>query len=285
MPPTPPKRLPDRCEDSHKGDYGRVVLIGGSQSMAGAIALSGMAALRSGAGLVTIGSPSSAAPIVASFDACYMTHSLAEDGDGLIAAGADTQVAALAEKATSLGIGPGLGRSAAIDRLVAHWYGEFEPPMVVDADGLNALAEVGLESLYPRGTRILTPHPGEFRRLTGQEFSSRAEMEKSAAQFALQHNLLLVLKGSGTIITNGQRTLRNSTGNAGMATGGAGDVLTGIIAALIAQVSDVFDAVQLAVHIHGSAGDLAAERLGHIALTAADICRSLPEAFCRHQQS
>ena len=189
-----------------------------------------------------------------------MTHWLPEDADGMVASSAHDQVAALAEKATVLGIGPGLGRSAAIDRLLANWYEQFEMPVVVDADGLNALAEVGLPN-SPPGPRILTPHPGEFQRLIGREISDRREMERLASQFALQKNLILVLKGTGTIITDGPRTARNTTGNPGMATGGTGDVLTGIIAALVGQVPDMFDAVQLAVHIHGLAGDIAAEEL------------------------
>lgn len=233
---------------------------------------------------MNIAAPVSSAPIVASFDPCYMTHWLPEDADGMVASSAHDQVAALAEKATVLGIGPGLGRSAAIDRLLANWYEQFEMPVVVDADGLNALAEVGLPN-SPPGPRILTPHPGEFQRLIGREISDRREMERLASQFALQKNLILVLKGTGTIITDGPRTARNTTGNPGMATGGTGDVLTGIIAALVGQVPDMFDAVQLAVHIHGLAGDIAAEELGQVSMTALDICHSLPKAFCRFRQS
>jgi NAD(P)H-hydrate epimerase len=277
---TPLPRLPERRPESHKGDYGRALLIGGSQGMSGAIALAGMAALRSGAGLVTLAVPRAVQDVVASFNPSYMTRGLADDGERLDAAAAD-EVLALAEGMTVVALGPGLGRSSAITELVARLYREIKLPMIVDADALFALAEEKDVVHAPGGPRILTPHPGEFARLTGASAenvgSSRSE---AAAKLAAGLPLtVVVLKGHRTVVADRAQVSVNATGNPGMATGGSGDVLTGVITALVGQGLAPFDAARLGVHLHGLAGDLAAEQLGQASLIASDLVDFLPAAF------
>jgi ADP-dependent NAD(P)H-hydrate dehydratase len=158
---------------------------------------------------------------------------------------------------------------------------------VFDADALNALASLdgGLPRRETSGNapRVLTPHPGEFARLIGRHIEDRAEQQRAAEQFAAEHNLVVVLKGAGTIITDGRQTAINDTGNPGMATGGTGDVLTGIIAGMLCQGLVAFDAARVAVHVHGRAGDLAAAALGQISLIASDLIDHLPAAFLSYQ--
>lgn len=288
IPPALP-RLPVRSANSHKGDFGRILLVGGSLGMAGSISLAGMAALRSGAGLVRIASAKSATPIIATFDPCYMTVGLPEDAHGQIQTPADALVDH-ANWSSVMGIGPGLGQSAEVTWLVRDLVAKYHQPLVVDADGLNALAECP-EISFGSNQVVLTPHPGEFRRLleAGHGESelqtigppSETDQEAAAMSFAQRHNVVLVLKGNRTIITDGRSLYRNTTGNPGMATGGSGDVLTGVVSAMLAHGLEALQAARLAVHIHGLAGDLAAESLGQISMTARDIVDFLPQAFGR----
>jgi NAD(P)H-hydrate epimerase len=287
----PLPQLPARRADSHKGDFGRALLVGGSRGMSGAIALAGRAALRSGAGLVTLAVPNVIQPVVASLEPSYMTHGLADDGWRFDPA-ATAEIAALASSATAVALGPGLGRSTALSELVQRLFREIAQPMVVDADALFALAERPQALAVAGGPRILTPHPGEFARLTRQTYDPTRRLE-SASYFA--HRLgeaasaaglaahmpptILVLKGHGTIVTDGSQASINQTGNPGMATGGSGDVLTGIITALLCQGLAPFDAARLGVHVHGLAGDLAAGELGQVSMIASDLIENLPRAF------
>jgi NAD(P)H-hydrate epimerase len=283
---TPLPRLAPRRADSHKGDYGRALLIGGSRGMSGAIALAGMATLRSGAGLVTLAVPNSIQDVVAAYDPCFMTHGLQKD-DGQIGVANVKAVIEFAASATAVALGPGLGRREGLTDLVHRLYREITIPMVVDADALFALAdtpvqlEVQVTLDGTGGPRILTPHPGEFARLTGKvpETSERVVAAAALAQRDSSGRTIVVLKGHGTIVTDGQRHSINQTGNPGMATGGTGDVLTGIITGLLCQGLSPFDAARLGVHVHGLAGDLAAEELGQLSLIASDIIGFLPEAF------
>ncbi|MCA9247903.1 MAG: NAD(P)H-hydrate dehydratase [Planctomycetales bacterium] len=272
--------LPPRKPESHKGDYGRVLLIGGSRGMAGSISLSAMAALRGGAGLVKVAVPSVCQDLVAGFEPSYMTVGLAADESGRIAAEARDQIIASAKEATVLAIGPGLGRSAALDELVAWLYRVIPKPMVLDADALNALANQ-LDVLPHAGAaRLLTPHPGEFARLVGSQAESLEARRAQAFELAARsERLVVVLKGHHTFVTDGKTTATGSTGNPGMATGGSGDVLTGLIAALLAQGMNPLDAAHLGVHLHGLAGDLAAADLGQQSLIASDLIKYLPQAF------
>ena len=276
-------QLPPRAADSHKGDFGRAVLIGGSYGMAGAISLAGMACLRSGAGLVRLAVASHTLPLVAAHDPCYMTTALSCDASGEFAVPAVIdELLAITEPATCIAVGPGLGRSEVKTRIVQHLYERVSQPLVVDADGLNALAEIAQRNGRPPahpGPRILTPHPGEFSRLANQKFDSREAQIVSAQELAKAWDVVLVLKGQYTLITDGERHEINQTGNPGMATGGSGDVLTGIITALVCQGVAPFDAAVLGCHVHGLAGDLAAVEVGQVSLIATDLINYLPPAF------
>jgi NAD(P)H-hydrate epimerase len=253
--------LARRPADSHKGMYGHVLVLAGARGMAGAAGLVGASALRSGAGLVRVASASEVTPVVATFEPSYMTYPLPQDGDGLI----DFPAAApaldrLIDQADVLAVGPGLGQSRAISAMVRWIVEEVSTPAVLDADA---------------------PHPGEFSRLTGDSIADiQADREGKAVAFARQSgNLTVVLKGNGTIVTDGRRVFVNNTGNPGMATGGAGDVLTGVIAALMGQGLPAFEAAVLGVHAHGLAGDIARQHSGVVGLIAGDIVDGLADAF------
>lgn len=274
--------IPPRERDSHKGTYGRVLLVGGSRGMAGAISLSGMAALRSGAGLVTIATPRCIQSTVAGFSPSYMTVGLADNDDTLAEVAIDPLLQ-LVVKADVVAVGPGLGRSASAKAIVQRLYVDVNKPMILDADALNALAELGTEIAPPGGPRVLTPHPGELKRLTGERVGARPSTRtKAATQLAARdasQQTVVVLKGAGTVVTDHVRYVVNTTGNPGMATGGTGDVLTGVIAALVAQGLETWSAARLGVHIHGLAGDLAANEIGPVSLVATDVIDFLPATF------
>jgi len=273
-------RLPIRENESHKGDYGRLLVIGGSRGMTGAIALCGMAALRSGAGLVYLALPQSCWNVVAVLEPSYLTIPLPDDDHGRLTESSLLELRSRRSQTDVLAIGPGLGMSSGVVNVVRECYVESTQPIVVDADAINALAAMSTLVGAHRGARILTPHPGEFRRLAGREPSREA-----VAALAAENEVVVVLKGHRTFVTDGEQAWVNGTGNPGMATGGSGDVLTGIIAALLGQGLTPFDAARLGVHVHGLSGDLAAARLGQISLTALDLVQSLPEAWVEHQQA
>lgn len=275
----PLPQLPKRRTDSHKGDYGRALLVGGSRGMAGAIGLAGMAALRSGAGLVTVGVPEPCLDTVAAFEPSYMTFPLPADACGRIAADARNELETQVMAATCVAFGPGIGRSSDLTELMGWMYHHVPTPLVIDADGLNALAQLPPALAQPGGPRILTPHPGEFRRLVGDDRLSVDECRHRAAHWAAEHGVVLVLKGHRSLVTDGQHVVENSTGNPGMATGGAGDVLTGVVTALVCQRLTPLDAAHLGVYVHGYAGDLAAQQQGETSLIASDLVRFLPSAF------
>ena len=247
--------------------------------MAGAIALAGLAALRSGAGLLSLAVPKACLDTVAGFEPSYMTVPLPADTEGRLSAAARGRLEHLAQTATAIGLGPGMGRSPQIDGLVAGLYTKLDNPLVVDADGLNALASQPDVLSRPGGPRVLTPHPGEFSRLDGVQHVDRNQSGQRAVELAGQCNAVVVLKGHQTLVTDGSQSIKNATGNPGMATGGSGDVLTGVITALIAQGLSPLDAAQLGVHLHGRAGDLAAEQFGPVSLIASDLVKFLPAAF------
>jgi NAD(P)H-hydrate epimerase len=274
----PLPQLPERAPDAHKGHFGFALIVGGSRGMTGAVALAGMAALRGGAGLVRLAVPQSCLDIVAAFEPSYMTLPLPDDPQRRIAPEAFDAIAEWTDWATVVALGPGLGRSEGLDELVGRLYRELRRPMVVDADALNALAaqpEVLAQSGAPR---ILTPHPGEFARLIGRRLSGE-EAETAAVELAARCGIIVVLKGHRTLTTDGKLRAKNATGNPGMATGGTGDVLTGLITALACQGLEPFEAAQLGVHLHGLSGDIAAADLGEVSLTASDLVEFLPDAF------
>lgn len=273
--------LPTRDPGSHKGSFGRALLVGGSRGMSGAAILMGLGGLRSGSGLVFVAVPDGIQQIVASAEPSYLTVDLPADPDGRISGDARTKIVEQVEAANAFGFGPGLGRSPGLTALSSWLYQNPSQPMVIDADGLNALAQLPEAMEAPGGPRVLTPHPGEFARLIGGEPRLVQENRPQlATQFAQRYdNMVLVLKGHQTVITDGKRTIINPTGNPGMASGGCGDVLTGIVTGLLAQGMDPFDAAWLGVYAHGLAGDLAAAELGEISLIASDLVRFLPHAF------
>ena len=275
----PLPRLAHRDPQSHKGSFGLALIVGGSRGMSGAAALAGMAALRGGAGLVRLAVPETCLETVAMFEPSYMVSPLDADAGGHIQGNARSQIERLAAKATAVALGPGLGRSSDLDSLVPRLYDEIVKPMVVDADALNALADSPDTLASPGGPRILTPHPGEFARLYGEMPRSEDQRAAAAADLAARVRAVVVLKGHGTVISDGFATFINTTGNPGMATGGSGDVLAGLIAAILCQGLAPLDAARLGVYLHGLAGDLAAQRLGQVSMIARDLVDFLPEAI------
>ncbi|MGE4001376.1 MAG: NAD(P)H-hydrate dehydratase [Planctomycetaceae bacterium] len=272
--------LPVRPDDAHKGTFGRVLVIAGGRGMSGAAILAGTAALRGGAGLVYVAAPQGIVPIVAGYEPSYLTIPLPEDADGRISESALSELRHRLPTMQAVAIGPGLGQSDGLERLVGELYASADLPLVMDADALNLLGRSPDRLANHAGPRILTPHPGEFGRLTGAAVSpDPIEREQAAFGFAAVNNVVLVLKGAGSVITDGGRITVNTTGNSGLATGGTGDVLTGVIAALLAQGMDPFAAAQLGVHVHGMAGDLAAAQTSRRGLIASDLLAGLCEAW------
>ncbi len=265
---------------SHKGDFGHLLVLAGSRGKSGAAAMAGLAALRAGAGLVTVASAASALPLIASHAPELMTEALPETGEGAVAEGAFERLAALAENKDVLAIGPGLGTHPETVALVRRLVERLPHPMVIDADGLNALA--GFPFQAAGRVRILTPHPGEMARLAG--ISTRevqADRVGVARDFAQRRQVVLVLKGYRTLVASPEGAVRvNPTGGPGLASGGAGDILTGAIAGLLAQFpAQPARAAAAGVYLHGLAGDLGAARTGEQALIATDLLKHFPRAM------
>jgi NAD(P)H-hydrate epimerase len=272
--------LAPRPADSNKGMYGRVLVVAGSRGMSGAAVLCASAALRSGAGLVEVAVPEGILPVVAGANPCYLTAGLPQTELGQLSEAAEPALLARAQLSQVIALGPGLGQSPAITALVSSVLARTTLPVVLDADGLNAMQHCNQRLKGRAAPLILTPHPGEFARLVGSDVPTvQARRQELAVRFAAEHGLVLVLKGYGTVVTDGRRVFQNTTGNAGMATGGTGDVLTGMIAALLGQHLEPFAAAQLGVHLHGLAGDLARDDLGMVSLIASDLLDFLPQAF------
>jgi ADP-dependent NAD(P)H-hydrate dehydratase / NAD(P)H-hydrate epimerase len=270
-----------RAQNSNKGLYGHVLVIAGGRGKTGAAAMAGIAALRSGAGLSTVASAASAISAIASYAPEIMTEPLAETDAGSIAMRApnDPALAAITEKKTVIAIGPGMGQHPETVQFIRSFVQESKTPMVVDADALNALAG---QKLTFAGPRIFTPHPGEMSRLTGKPI---AEIQKdrieTARAFATGHGVHLVLKGNRSVVAmpDGHVWI-NPTGSPSMATGGTGDVLTGMIAGLVAQFPNQLEnALLAAVYLHGRAGELGAEAIGEKPFMATDLFEFLPEAM------
>lgn len=278
-------RLLNRPRDSHKYDFGRVLVIGGSQPMAGAPVLAGKAALRSGAGVVELCVPDCVVSVAAGFDPCLITHGLPSDDAGCFSPDGMQAMRVLAARADVVVCGPGLGRSPGLAPMVAALWRELPQSMVVDADALYALSGLDAATLAEHaGPRILTPHAGEMGRLLGLTAGSkpdRAVLEQAAADFARRVGAVAVLKGQNSLVADGERLTHNASGNPGMATAGTGDVLSGIIAALLAQKLPPGEAARIGVWVHGLAGDAAAMVLGELALTANDLIDFLPEVWQR----
>ena len=267
-----------RSPDSHKGDYGRILIVAGSRGRTGAAHLSAVGALRSGAGLVTVATPASCQPVLSAMAPEYMTEALDESPDGLDPEGVE-RVLEMARDV--LAIGPGLGQAAATREFIRQVVDRATMPLVIDADGLNAFAGAP-EKLAGREGRdvIITPHPGEMARLVGMSTDEvQASRLEIARNFARAHHVFVVLKGHRSLIaTPDEKVFINPTGNPGMATGGTGDVLTGMIAAWLAQLLDPEAACKLGVYLHGLAGDLAEADESEVAMTSADVASHLGDA-------
>jgi len=279
-------KLPARPADAHKGLFGTVLIIAGSRGMSGAAALAGKAALRSGAGLVRVACPQGIARIVAGFEPAYTTIALPDDPQGRISEQALGCVLDAVQACDVVAMGPGIGTSHGLQTLIETLIQDSSLKLVLDADALNNLSRITRWHRKVHAQLILTPHPGEMKRVWASvcRQSQPQDRQDQAAQLAQATQSTIVLKGAGTVVTNGQSLYINTTGNPGMATGGSGDVLTGMIAALIGQGLIPLDAAVLGTHIHGLAGDLAAESLGQIALYAPDIIVSLPKAWLSHEK-
>jgi ADP-dependent NAD(P)H-hydrate dehydratase len=274
-------RLPERPQDGHKGTFGRVLIIGGSVGMSGAVCLSSVSALRSGSGLVTAAIPRSIQMTVAGWEPCVMTIGLETDSHGQLAALSRERMEELLVGKDAVAVGPGLGQSAEAATLVSLVLEICRVPLVLDADALNAVARGGLLAKRNRESAcVITPHPGEFARLTGLPVTNDEDIRIAmSADFARTHALTVVLKGPRTVVTDGARLFVNATGNSGMATAGSGDVLTGIVASLLGQKMNPFAAAAVAVNAHGRAGDFAAFELGQRGMIASDLLLTLRKAW------
>jgi ADP-dependent NAD(P)H-hydrate dehydratase / NAD(P)H-hydrate epimerase len=275
-----------RPRAANKGSFGHVLVVGGSLGKAGAAAMAGMAALRAGAGLSTVATAKSVMTTVAGFHPELMTEPLDETDAGSISIRALQQgrLDSLADRKTVLAVGPGISRHPETAELVRGAVKKYGLPIVLDADGLNAFENRSAELKNKAGTLVITPHPGEMARLTNSPIPAIQRDRLNVARlFAREHELIVVLKGHRTLIAQPDGTVWvNTTGNPGMATGGTGDILTGMIAGLTAQNPDhIADAVIAAVHLHGLAGDVARESMGEHSLVATDLLAGLPEAFRR----
>jgi NAD(P)H-hydrate epimerase len=271
--------LTPRDPEGHKGTYGHVLVVAGSLGMGGAAVLCGSGALRGGAGLVTVACPETVQPVVSAGNSCFLTHPLPADDAGRVATAAGPDVLATAAKCDVVACGPGLGQGVGTTAVVTALLARCGKPVVLDADGLTVIARTP-DVIRRQAPLVVTPHPGEFARLLGLTTAAVvADREALAVRFAATYGLVLVLKGHQTLVTDGRRLYRNNTGNPGMATGGSGDVLTGLLAALLGQGLDLFGAAQLAVHLHGLAGDLARDDTGEVSLIATDLLTYLPRAF------
>jgi hydroxyethylthiazole kinase-like uncharacterized protein yjeF len=272
--------IPTRPPDAHKGNFGHVLIVAGSLGKSGAACLAGVGALRSGAGLVTIATPRSCLETVSAWASEYMTIPLPETTDGFVEGEALNTI--LKFRCDVIAVGPGLGVGEGVTTVVNGLVEQAKVPLVVDADALNVLDGGGRKLNNLKGSDlIITPHPGEMARLlqigTDQVQASRVE---TACKFAINSGAHVILKGHRTIIAlpDGCAYV-NQTGNPGMATGGTGDVLTGMVAAWLAQLFDAATACKVAVHLHGLAGDLAVKKHGEIAMTASDLVGELGNAM------
>ncbi len=275
------KAFPKRLASAHKGDFGHVLVIAGSASYTGAAYLTSQAAMRAGSGLVTLAIARSLYSVMAVKLTEVMVRPFFETRDFSLSLLAEKDIIAFSEKCDVMAIGPGISQNKETQNLVRNLIAKVTKPIVLDADGINALAghtDILKNAKIPI---VLTPHPGEMSRLTGKDI---AEIEKDrkgiALNFATEYNTVLVLKGHNTVVAGPKGDFYiNKTGNAGMASGGVGDILTGVIAGFIGQKVEPFYAAVAGAYFHGLAGDLAAKEKGQLGLIATDLLNKLPEAL------
>lgn len=277
------KVIPRRRPAAHKGDFGRILIVGGSVGMHGAPLLAAAAALKSGAGLVTVALPRSLYAVAGAAELRATWKPLPDSPQGFLDASSAGALLSAVAGADVVALGPGLGTAPATVALLQEIVPRIEKPLVLDADGLNAFAGEPARIAGRRPATIVTPHPGELERLTGHKPGDDDESRRLAAlDLAMRVGGTVVLKGHRTVVSNGLESHFNPTGNPGMATGGAGDVLTGCVAALLHALQKELLAARVAVFAHGSAGDLAAAAIGEIGVTATDLLERLPEALAAH---
>lgn len=276
-------KLPPRKKNAHKGSCGKAFIVAGSRGMMGAAYLTTESTLRSGTGLVTLATPESEQRVAATKLTCAMTYPLPATSTGSISFEASDAIVDITRECQAVAVGPGMSQHPYTQQLVCDVLPRLNIPVVVDADALNAL-QTNSDVLQKRNAAtIITPHPGEFSRLVDKPISEIVENAKEiATQFAQQNNCVVVLKVAPAIVVSSDSYYENSTGNPGMATGGSGDVLTGVITALLAQGFAAFSAAQLGVYLHGMAGDLCKEYIGEYGMIASDILQFLPHAFQIH---
>lgn len=277
-----PSALSHRKKKAHKNDFGHILILAGSRNMVGAAALTSLAAMRSGAGLVTVGIPASLNSIVQKkISSVIMTWPLKETKESTLSPLAYPQIIKRLNSFSVLAIGSGLSTHPDTQKLILKIIGNIQLPMVMDADGLNALAK-NLDPLRKNtGVKILTPHPGEMSRLTSlsKDFIEK-NRRKVTVDFAKKFQCTVLLKGHRSVVASAEgRVYINETGNPGMATAGSGDVLTGMIAALLGQGLSGFEAAKYGAYLHGLAGDLAAKKISQTALLATDIIDYIPQAL------
>ncbi len=281
-----PSGLPDRAADAHKGTFGYDVIVGGSVGMAGACVLAAKGALRSGAGVVQITVPEGAYEVVASQVTCPLVHPVPDTFAGTFHPDAKASILEKMDGSDAAAVGPGMGTRDETRAFLFSLLPDLTCPTVVDADGLNVISEDVSCLDDVRTDLVLTPHPGEFSRLTGDSIeeiqSNRASV---AADFASKHDLVLVLKGHETVVTDGDRVWINETGNPGMATGGTGDVLTGMLTSFIGQGMNTYEAARLGVFLHGLSGDQVADEKGMVGMIASDLVAALPNVLKEYKVS
>jgi len=279
--------FPARRPDVHKGSFGHVLVLAGSVGKTGAAALAGRSSLRSGAGLCTIGTPASQQPVVATLGMEAMTEALAETPGQTLSLMARALIMELAARVDAVALGPGLSLHPETQALARELVADMPRPMVVDADALTALA--GHLDVLGRAAapRVLTPHPGEMARMLGRTIAEvQADRIETVRAFCMRYGTPLVLKGAGSVIgAPDGRIFVNPTGNAGMATGGAGDVLTGMIGAFLARGLPALAALQAGAFLHGRAGDIACRQWGPEGLIAGDIVEAIPRALVEIRSS
>lgn len=282
-----PSLLKPRAPETHKGDVGHVLVVAGSSGLTGAAALCSLGAVRSGAGLVTLGIPKSLQDVMAVKLTEVMTAPLHETPRRTLSLKALPELLDLIERVTAVALGPGLSQDTETKEVVRRLLPRVTKPAVIDADGINAIAEE--PHVLKRLTLpvILTPHPGEMGRLIRLSAADvQRDRERIAKEFATTYRVVVVLKGHRTVVANIDGELYvNDTGNPGMATAGCGDVLTGAIAGLLGQGLALFDAARLGVYLHGLSGDLAAEEVGEVGLIASDVLDRMPAAIEQYQLS
>ena len=270
--------LPPRKEDGHKGDFGKLLVLGGSVGYTGAPYLAASAAVHSGCGLVYLGVPESIWAVEAQKCVSAMPFPLPETDGRLCLAALDRMQDKL-KGCDVLALGPGLGRGKETEQLVHALLWQVKEPLVLDADGINALSgHIDLLDARRGRPTVLTPHEVEFARIGGD--LSRGDRERAAQDFAMAHGCVLVLNGHRTVTASPEGdVLVNTTGGSGLAKGGSGDVLTGVIASLMAQRADALRAAAVGVWLHGRAGDLAEQELTAYSVTPEDVVRKLPDAI------